>query len=1225
MAYDLYFTNDEAAYINFQGPGYIRTDAAGQNFDLTLMAANAGDVVVDDTFVAVGTTTIADTLYVNADTDRVGIGTSSPQAKLSVQGASQEAIIDLASSTGASIFYINNQGLIGIGSTSPYQELSINGDLALTGGLYDGNSSIGSNGELLMTTGSGIDWVATSSLGLGTSSVGDLADLGDVSLGTLAYGDVLMWTGAAWVDTATTSLGLGQGGTVLSGTEGQIPYYLSDGDTLTATSAIYINTSTGYVGISSTTPTEKLSVDGLMYIGGTGTSTIQDNLLVRGALQVGDSSTYIDSDTIQFSGASEILTTTGALTLQPAANNNLNITLSGTGDLAVNTDDLYVDTSLGRVGIGTTSPNQQLTVFSNADDSAIEFSSAAGSKYKWTMGLYYTDGSFRIASSSALGTDDRLVINGAGYLGIGSTTPTEQLSVGGLMYIGGTGTSTIQDDLLIGGTLVLGGGIEGSGGLALNVEGEEQILSVTADGFDLMTITTAQTTFYNPVSFDSAGDVAIAYDLYFANEDAAYINFQGPGYVRTDSSWQNLNLYLSAANDGDVIVDDAFKVTGTTTIANTLYIDPLTDMVGIGTSSPGSKLSVVDTNATNTDTVFGISTSTSGYIFRVKGSGDVYADGTFYGTDGVTAGSADYAEYFYTLDTDLESGEVVCVDVAQDNAVKRCARGADSNVMGIVSTRPAIVGNAKEGYRDNPNYKIIGMLGQVPAFVSTENGAIRPGDSLTSASSTPGYIMKANAGDSTVGVALEDFDENTGTGIINVLISRRNKSLTVEMVEAKITERIASMEIEDEVMILLAQAIEDYNIASSVAEIVDGQIDQFDTLLTVEFDAVTDQITTMAASVDSLIARMSMVEEDIVDIDARLSLIENFDYSEGFNSNSPIQITDEGNIKLGPAVLEPGTSYSSTTQDVAIVDITTIASTTKTALVVNQVGDADIADFQTDGVSVVNIADTGRVTVVGEMLVDGRIMVCSGGACGSALDAAVDETMGDMGIEGKVVAGAFEGYCEDGYIWVPGSAKYGTLPGFCVAQNEARLDDLASTSVAWTTITQGEAQLACHEQGDGYHLISENEWLTMAENIIRVIDNDIDPVQDGLQLATSQTLIGSTTISTTTKHVLSNGNEIFNLAGGVAEWTDQTVTRAGLFEPVIDAWQEYYEITDFKGFNVAPPYYYSSANGIGMVKTGPEEASVLRAFVRGQNSIFDLDLSLSPVMATSSVGFRCAR
>ena len=63
--------------------------------------------------------------------------------------------------------------------------------------------------------------------------------------------------------------------------------------------------------------------------------------------------------------AQSITTAAGALTLQPAAGSSLNIVLSTTGDLVVNTDDLVVDTSAGRVGIGTAAPGDTLDVVGN--------------------------------------------------------------------------------------------------------------------------------------------------------------------------------------------------------------------------------------------------------------------------------------------------------------------------------------------------------------------------------------------------------------------------------------------------------------------------------------------------------------------------------------------------------------------------------------------------------------------------------------------------------------------------------------------------------------------------------------------------------------------------------------------------------------------------------------------------------------------------------------------
>jgi len=228
------------------------------------------------------------------------------------------------------------------------------------------------------------------------------------------------------------------------------------------------------------------------------------------------------------------------------------------------------------------------------------------------------------------------------------------------------------------------------------------------------------------------------------------------------------------------------------------------------------------------------------------------------------------------------------------------------------------------------------------------------------------------------------------------------------------------------------------------------------------------------------------------------------------------------------------------------------------------------------------------------------------------------------------VAGAFAGYCDDGFVWVPGSAKYGTMPGFCVQSRKARFDadlgglmqtDAEAEYPTWVNVSQGEAQLACQDLGESYHLISENEWLTIAENIIRVGENDIDENTAGLQLATSTLISGEGN-----PFILTNDNIIYNLAGDIGEWTEQTITKAGVPELIgVDEWQEYYDVLDYKGYNIAPAYYLTDEdNNIGLIKVG-NSSNNLRGFVRGYNGIYSLDLSNPPTMATSAIGFRCAR
>lgn len=68
----------------------------------------------------------------------------------------------------------------------------------------------------------------------------------------------------------------------------------------------------------------------------------------------------------------------------------------------------------GLVGIATTTPNNILDIFSTTKP-AIGFSGASGPTFKWTIGQDVTNGGiFAIASSTALGTNNRLTIDGNG-------------------------------------------------------------------------------------------------------------------------------------------------------------------------------------------------------------------------------------------------------------------------------------------------------------------------------------------------------------------------------------------------------------------------------------------------------------------------------------------------------------------------------------------------------------------------------------------------------------------------------------------------------------------------------------------------------------------------------------------------------------------------------------------------------------------------------------------
>ena len=973
----------------------------------------------------------------------------------------------------------------------------------------------------------------------------------------------------------------------------------------TGDSLFYINES-GQVGIGTTSPSAKFAVDGLMYIGGTGTSTITDNLHVGGALKVGDNSLFIDEDSISASAG---------LTINPG--NSQTVIIGGDG-LEINGN---ISFSAGVARSLTVSTSE------NGTPGNLSIKASNGNCFLAGTKISMSDGEYKNIEEVQVGEK---------VVSYDELSKTKTISKVIDIYHHPI-DEMVDDNYLI---------IKTEKGKLIKVTPNHRIYSdgvwkfagdlkvndhLLNDQNEIDKISSIQKVYKKVLNYNLEIE---KYHVYYA--ESILVHNIKPGTPTVPG-----NLYLTAGNDvitgsnngGDVYIYGGALGSGGHN-GNVILAHNGTSslgMVGIGTSSPTAQLEIYKSDADSSDVMFEVASST-GIGFKIMGDGEAISDKAF------NSGGADYAEYFWTDEDNLEAGEAVCVDVSHENAVKRCDRLADSNVMGIVSSNPSIVGNYKEEYAESDNYIIIAMLGQIPAKISTENGPIRPGDSLTPATE-PGYIARALPGNPTVGIALEGLGAEIiesseassseeqyelNTAELKILISRRNKSLTVDMVENKITERIANMEIEDEVAIMLQNAIDEYNLASSTEAIVDEQIAMFDSVLSVEFDNVNNELLTVTANLDSVIARVSALENSFGEIDHRISVLEESGLGENEpDSNKAFVMTEDGSLILSNDDNHIAERLESTsTPSVAIVEIYSGTTTDKTALIINQEGSGDVADFRAGGVSIVNIASEGEVAVVGEMSIDGRLMVCSGAGCGLALDSAVDETMGDMGVEGTVVAGAFAGYCEDGYIWVPGSSKYGTMPGFCVSQDEMRYE---YTEELMANMTQGEAMLTCEALGDAYHLISENEWLTIAENVIRVAENDINTEEDGLQLACASS--SEIIVASSTNFILSNGNIINNLAGGIAEWTSETITKAGVFEPQTEDWQEYFMIDNYQGYNVAPPYYYSSENNIGRIKTGTASSSpdYLRAFVRGESALFDLDLSHSPVEATSTIGFRCAK
>ncbi len=127
---------------------------------------------------------------------------------------------------------------------------------------------------------------------------------------------------------------------------------------------------------------------------------------------------------------------------------------------------------------------------------------------------------------------------------------------------------------------------------------------------------------------------------------------------------------------------------------------------------------------------------------------------------------ADLAEMYTSNDGALQPGDVVSIDSSLKTGVQKSQSSYDNNVIGIISTNPGtLIGKIeKEGVSAFP----VALSGRVPVKVSTENGAIKVGDYLTT-SSIAGVAMKATSAGTVIGQAISPFSDK-GTGVIVAFI-----------------------------------------------------------------------------------------------------------------------------------------------------------------------------------------------------------------------------------------------------------------------------------------------------------------------------------------------------------------------------------------------------------------------------------------------------------------------
>jgi hypothetical protein len=208
----------------------------------------------------------------------------------------------------------------------------------------------------------------------------------------------------------------------------------------------------------------------------------------------------------------------------------------------------------------------------------------------------------------------------------------------------------------------------------------------------------------------------------------------------------------------------------------TVYLD--------GDSSGGGYISVRNTNGLSRVVIDGQSTAGSGAVFLYDGAGantislvgDVSGEGKITTQVLQITGGSDLSESFdvNAIHEALKPGMIVCIDSENPGELVTSSKPYDRTVAGVISgaggVKPGMLMGQKGTKADGEHP--VALTGRVYCYVDADQGAIRPGDLITT-SATPGHGMKvgdhAKAHGAIIGKAMTSLE--SGKGLVLVLVS----------------------------------------------------------------------------------------------------------------------------------------------------------------------------------------------------------------------------------------------------------------------------------------------------------------------------------------------------------------------------------------------------------------------------------------------------------------------
>ena len=595
------------------------------------------------------------------------------------------------------VMRLTSQGRVGVGTTSPAQLLSVAGNAYITGALYGNNGSAGTNGMVLQSTGSGFNWVATSTLGI-TSPFGVAINANE--LASEDFGSFTCNGTTCTIDNSALTAAMQADGDhgFFSYTSGVASLDTGGLTSANLISAVSDETGTGNL-VFSASPTFTGTINAAA-------ATLSSTLTLSGsAANIALGSNWLsgdgDDEGIFVSSTGDV----GIGTSSPASK------LDVWGNLRVGTSStpaLLVNTTNGRVALGTTTPESILSI----NNTGLTGSVTGGiNKY---IGLSNT-------------TLDAVQYGDRSYININSTATSTV--VGGIVRLADNTTL---------GNVVRGFEVQAFRGA--NTQGENTALSGFARTFGVRGKTEGDAGgLYEPAGgfFETGGttqgNAIRGYSASITTADMLSLFQETSAFAGTGLLMNFGNNSGTFASTSSKFVD--FQNAGTSKFTVTAHG---TTTIGDGTTNNQAGLQIgygglcVDNDGTCTASTTGRISSVSTY-----------------------AGNSDLAEMYFSSQN-LLPGEIVTTDGFL--SVRRATEDTKERVLGVISTKPGLL----LGYDDssliaNQSGYPVALSGRVPVRLSDENGPITVGDPLT-LSSLPGIAMKATEADMIVGYALESYD-----------------------------------------------------------------------------------------------------------------------------------------------------------------------------------------------------------------------------------------------------------------------------------------------------------------------------------------------------------------------------------------------------------------------------------------------------------------------------------